>query len=74
MKVSIKNVVARVAMFIVFVLFQVQAWADTGSDIEQSRWSIVASKPEFWVGAVLFIGFMVAGTILGKRNREPEVE
>jgi len=73
MRTISKKIAAKITLLLLFIVTQFTAWADTGEQMEESRWSIVAGKPEFWVGIVLFIGLMILGTVVGKKNRELEM-
>lgn len=73
MRTISKKIAAKITLLLLLIVTQFTAWADTGEQMEESRWSIVSGKPEFWVGMVLFIGLMILGTVVGKKNREMEM-
>lgn len=70
-----KNIISRSVLFILFVVMQVQAWAqDATTSSTASKLSEAMQQPSFWIGVVLFIGFILAFIFTGREKKEPQLQ
>lgn len=75
MKNLSKHIISKSVLFILFVLTQVQAWAqDATTSTTASKFSEAMQQPRFWIGVALFTGFILAFIFVGKEKKEPQLQ
>lgn len=75
MKTLSKNIMSKSILFMLFILAQVQAWAqDATTASTASKLSEAMQQPRFWIGVVLFIGFIIAFIFVGREKKQPQLQ
>jgi TRAP-type C4-dicarboxylate transport system permease small subunit len=75
MKNVSKHIIAKSMLFILFILVQAQGWAqDASTSTTASKFSEAMQQPGFWIGVVLFIGFILAFILTGREKKEPQLQ
>ena len=70
-----KNIISKSILLVVLILAQVQSWAqDETTSSTASKFSEAMQQPGFWIGVILFIGFILAFILVGKEKKEPQLQ
>ena len=69
MKKMFNNMVNKIIKLLSFTIISVQALANTGDPANTIDYSEIVTRPEFWIGMVVFIGFVTAALMLGREKK-----
>lgn len=70
MKKIFNKVTAKMILLVNLFIISMHANASSGSGEGNIDYNKVISKPEFWVGLVLFIGFITAASLMGRSRKD----
>lgn len=75
MKKITNNIISKTLLLFLFIITQMPVWANEVINSEKSSdASLVFAEPKFWIGVVLFIGFIVAFFVVGKEKKQKQLQ
>jgi hypothetical protein len=69
MKKILNNSANKIIMLLSFTIISMQAWASSDEPGDTLDYSQIVNRPDFWIGVVVFIGFITAALMLGREKK-----